>query len=101
MFYGSWEWICQATSVDGKVFTRVLDNSTGRSTIFSEGSTANTRDPMLFAVEAQPALIVFRIVYSAFPDMAGGRASETRILPSTLSKTELRLSKRITSTSSY
>ena len=74
MFYGSWEWICQATSVDGKHFTRVLNNVTGHSTVFSEGPGANTRDPMLFAIEAQPDLIVFRIVYSAFPVMSGRKS---------------------------
>ena len=38
MFYGSWVYICQATSRDGKHFERVLD-SDGRATIFSEGGT--------------------------------------------------------------
>jgi hypothetical protein len=84
MFYGSWWSICQATSEDGKHFTRVLD-SKGKVALFTEGGHqgdgpggegANTRDPMLFAIPAAPGVFNFRIVYSAFPKMAGGRASD-------------------------
>jgi hypothetical protein len=46
MFYGTWEAICSQTSDDGITFTRVLD-ATGKCPLFSEGPTANTRDPML------------------------------------------------------
>eukprot|EP01046_Picozoa_sp_COSAG06_P075627 COSAG06_NODE_23728_length_683_cov_0.933219_2_plen_153_part_01 len=63
MFYGSWWSIfCQATSEDGKHFTRVLD-SKGKVALFTEGGHqgdgpggegANTRDPMLFAIPAAP-----------------------------------------------
>ena len=79
MFYGSWWSICQATSEDGKHFTRVLDSNV-KASIFTEGGHqgdgpggegANTRDPMLFAIPAAPGVFNFRIVYSAFPKMAG------------------------------
>jgi hypothetical protein len=69
MFYGSWSYICQAISTDGKHFTRVLDGGTGRSTIFGEGEGANTRDPMLFQIPSGPATSSFRIVYSAYPQV--------------------------------
>lgn len=45
MFYGGWDHICLATSNDGKVFTRKL-NQRGHSDIFS-GPYENTRDPMV------------------------------------------------------
>ncbi len=45
MFYGDWDHICLATSEDGKVFARKL-NERGRSDIFS-GPYENTRDPMV------------------------------------------------------
>ena len=82
MFYGSWWSICQAVSEDGKAFKRVLD-SEGKASIFTEGGHpgdgaggegANTRDPMLFAIPAAPGVFNFRIVYSAFPQMAGRRS---------------------------
>lgn len=45
MFYGDWNHICLATSKDGKVFVRKL-NERGHSDIFS-GPYKNTRDPMV------------------------------------------------------
>lgn len=72
MFYGTWTAIAQATSVDGKNFTRVLD-ANGRSPIFHEGTAegtlgfGNTRDPMLFAVDALPGVVNFHLIYSAYP----------------------------------
>lgn len=45
MFYGDWERICLATSDDGKVFTRKL-NEHGQPGIFS-GPYENTRDAMV------------------------------------------------------
>jgi hypothetical protein len=47
MVYGDWVNICLATSNDGKLFERQI-GSGGRSALFSEGESANTRDPMLF-----------------------------------------------------
>lgn len=69
MFYGTWTSIAQATSVDGKNFTRNLD-SNGRSPIFEQDSNrSNTRDPMLFRVSAQPDLDVMHLIYSSYPDV--------------------------------
>ena len=69
MFYGTWSSIAQATSVDGKTFTRSLD-SNGRAPIFQQDSNlSNTRDPMLFRVSAQPGLDIMHLVYSSFPDI--------------------------------
>ncbi len=48
MLYGDWVNICHATSQDGKTFTRVLQPN-GKTGLFSEGPTANTRDIMLLA----------------------------------------------------
>ena len=69
MFYGTWSSIAQATSVDGKIFTRSLD-SNGRAPIFQQDSNhSNTRDPMLFRVSAQPGLDVMHLVYSSYPNV--------------------------------
>jgi hypothetical protein len=46
MFYGDWVHICHATSRDGKSFTRVIQPN-GKTGMFSEGPSANTRDIML------------------------------------------------------
>lgn len=46
LFFGDWVNICHATSKDGKTFTRVVQ-SNGKTGMFSEGPTANTRDIML------------------------------------------------------
>jgi hypothetical protein len=48
LFYGDWVNICHATSRDGKTFTRVLQPN-GKTGMFNEGPTANTRDIMLLA----------------------------------------------------
>jgi len=48
MFYGDWVNICHAVSDNGKDFVRKLQVD-GRSAVFSEGGSNNTRDPMLFA----------------------------------------------------
>jgi hypothetical protein len=48
MFYGDWEHICLATSVDGKTFARQLTKD-GTSGLFSNAPGANTRDPMVLA----------------------------------------------------
>jgi hypothetical protein len=50
MFYGDWQHICRATSIDGKTFARRLGKD-GKSGMFSNQSpTVNTRDPMVLAV---------------------------------------------------
>jgi hypothetical protein len=50
MFYGDWEHICRATSVDGKTFSRQLGKD-GKSGMFSnQPATGNTRDPMVIAI---------------------------------------------------
>jgi hypothetical protein len=46
MLYGDWVHICHAVSKDGKTFTRVVQ-ANGRTGMFSEGPSANTRDIML------------------------------------------------------
>jgi hypothetical protein len=60
MLYGDWEHICLATSVDGKAFTRQFD-AHGRTGMFSEGSGANTRDPMVM-----PVGDIYHCYYTAF-----------------------------------
>eukprot|EP00041_Stephanoeca_diplocostata_P041251 m.1642895 g.1642895 ORF g.1642895 m.1642895 type:complete len:355 (+) comp55785_c0_seq1:275-1339(+) len=66
-FYGTWSYIAQAISTDGKHFQRVLD-ADGKSTIFNElGVESNTRDPMLFGVTSSSTTINFHLIYSAYP----------------------------------
>jgi hypothetical protein len=48
MVYGDWTRICLARSVDGKVFTRVLNDS-GQPDLFT-GPYYNTRDPMMLRI---------------------------------------------------
>jgi hypothetical protein len=48
LFYGDWEHICLATSVDGKTFARQLTKN-GTSGMFANAAGANTRDPMVLA----------------------------------------------------
>lgn len=52
MFYGDWENICRATSLDGKTFTRA-PGPTGKSGLYAEAAGANTRDPMLLPVDGK------------------------------------------------
>jgi hypothetical protein len=50
MFYGDWEHVCRATSVDGKTFSRQLGKD-GKSGMFAnQPAIGNTRDPMVIAV---------------------------------------------------
>lgn len=49
MFYGGWDCICLATSVDGKQFTRVK-NQAGQTTLFS-GPYYNSRDAMVLRAD--------------------------------------------------
>ncbi len=65
MLYGDWEHICLATSTDGKAFTRQLD-ARGRTGMFSEGSGANTRDPMVL-----PVGDMYYCYYTAYPHRKG------------------------------
>ena len=65
MFYGDWENICMAKSVDGKTFARQLLPN-GRSGIFTEGPGNNTRDPMALRIGK-----VFHVYYTAYPNQQG------------------------------
>ena len=49
MFYGDWNRICLAESMDGKTFTRVL-NEDNNPSLFT-GSLYNTRDPMVLKIK--------------------------------------------------
>jgi hypothetical protein len=59
MFYGDWERIRTATSADGKTFTRVEGG-------FVDVPGANTRDPMVFAVDG-----TWHCVTTAHPEQKG------------------------------
>ncbi len=65
MFYGDWENICKARSVDGKTFARQLEPN-GKSGMFTEGPGANTRDPMMLRVGN-----LYHIYYTAHKDKQG------------------------------
>jgi len=64
MFYGDWESICAATSVDGKGFTRRLKD--GKAGMFTEGQGNNTRDPMVININGR-----WHCYYTAFPNKQG------------------------------
>jgi len=66
MFYGDWENICLAESVDGKTFARQLMQD-GKSGMFSEAPGANTRDPMVLEIGG-----LFHCYYTAYPNRLGG-----------------------------
>jgi hypothetical protein len=76
MFYGDWENICVATSVDGKSFTRRV-NDNGRTGMFTEGQGNNTRDAMVININGK-----WHCYYTAFPNRAGAvycrTSSDTR-----------------------
>ena len=65
MFYGDWVNVCLATSQDGKTFERVLDED-GKAGMFSQGTSANTRDPMVLPVDNG-----YHCYYTAFPYRLG------------------------------
>lgn len=65
MFYGDWEHICLAKSMDGKTFARQL-TAEGKSGIFSEGLGNNTRDPMVL-----PIGDTYYCYYTAYPNRRG------------------------------
>ncbi|MDN5204208.1 hypothetical protein QQ008_22640 [Fulvivirgaceae bacterium BMA10] len=51
MFYGDWSSICMATSKDGKIFKRVIQDNMERVTaMFSDGAGQNTRDAMVIKI---------------------------------------------------
>ena len=65
MFYGDWENICLATSVDGKRFARRL-NARGLAGMFTEGQGNNTRDAMAINIGGK-----WHCYYTAFPNKQG------------------------------
>lgn len=65
MFYGSWEFICRASGVDGKTFARVLQDD-GKSGIWTEGPNSNTRDAMVLRSGSR-----YFAYYTAHPDRKG------------------------------
>jgi len=74
MFYGDWERICVATSVDGKDFARRLTLAVGGSpgdppsnpSIFVEERGSNTRDPMAIEIGG-----LWHCYYTAYPKQQG------------------------------
>lgn len=66
MFYGTWEHIALAKSMDGKTFARQLMPD-GLSSMFGEGAGSNTRDPMVLKIGS-----LFYCYYAANPDGKGG-----------------------------
>jgi hypothetical protein len=65
MFYGDWEHISLATSVDGKTFARQLLPN-GKSGMFGEATGTNTRDPMVIKIGE-----LYYCYYTAYPDRKG------------------------------
>jgi hypothetical protein len=65
MFYGDWENICKAKSMDGKTFARQLQPS-GKSGMFTEGPGNNTRDPIVIRVGE-----LYHAYYTAYPNQLG------------------------------
>ncbi len=65
MFYGDWENICKAMSVDGKTFSRVLQKN-GKSAMFTEGAGNNTRDAMVIRIGN-----LYHAYYTAYPNKLG------------------------------
>ena len=65
MFYGDWENICRATSLDGKKFARTSLGKE-RPQLFGEGPETNTRDAMVLKVGW-----VYYCYYTAFPKREG------------------------------
>lgn len=76
MFYGTWENIALATSVDGKTFARQLTRD-GVSGMFGEEAGSNTRDPMVLKIGR-----LYYCYYTAYPNRHGAdfvRTSEDKI----------------------
>ena len=73
MFYGSWDHICAATSVDGKRFERRL-MSDGTTGMFAADEGANPRDPMVLRIDGR-----WHCYYVAHPDRVGSIYCRTSI----------------------
>jgi hypothetical protein len=76
LFYGEWEHIAQARSMDGKTFARQLTPK-GVSGIFGEKPGSNTRDPMVLKIGS-----VYYCYYTAYPNRQGAdyvRTSKDKI----------------------
>jgi hypothetical protein len=65
MFYGDWENICKAKSMDGKTFARQLGPN-GKSGMFTEGPGNNTRDVTVLKIRN-----LYHAYYTAYPDKQG------------------------------
>ena len=65
MFYGDWEHICLAKSMDGKTFARQL-NADGKSGMFTQEIGANTRDAMVLHLGRK-----YYCYYTAYPNREG------------------------------
>ena len=65
MFYGDWENICKAKSMDGKTFARQLGPN-GKSGMFTEGPGNNTRDVIVLKIRN-----LYHAYYTAYPDKQG------------------------------
>jgi hypothetical protein len=76
MFYGTWEHIGLATSMDGKTFARQLTRD-GVSGMFGEEAGSNTRDPMVLKIGP-----LYHCYYTAYPNRHGAdfvRTSKDKI----------------------
>lgn len=65
MFYGDWEHIALAKSMDGKTFARQLMPN-GASGMFGEEKGSNTRDPMVLKIGS-----LYYCYYTAYPNHQG------------------------------
>jgi hypothetical protein len=76
MFYGDWEHISLAKSMDGKTFARQLMPN-GVSGMFGEETGSNTRDPMVLKIGS-----MYYCYYTAYPNHHGAdyvRTSKDKI----------------------
>ena len=76
MFYGTWDHIALATSMDGKTFARQLTRD-GVSGMFGEEAGSNTRDPMVLKIGP-----LYYCYYTAYPNRHGAdfvRTSKDKI----------------------
>ncbi len=65
MFYGTWDHIALATSMDGKTFARQLTGD-GVSGMFGEEAGSNPRDPMVLKIGP-----LYYCYYTAYPNRHG------------------------------
>jgi hypothetical protein len=76
MFYGTWEHIALATSMDGKTFARQLTRE-GVSGMFGEEAGSNTRDPIVLKIGP-----LYYCYYTGYPNRHGAdfvRTSKDKI----------------------